>query len=132
MALVIRMRQQGANSRQQFRVVVTDVRAPRDGKYLEKLGWYNPFAAEGKNFQLDIPRIQFWIDQGAQISDRVKSMVKNFAPDVIQALTAKEVVKREKARVKRRFKAKAKANAQAEAPVAKAPAKAAAKARAKV
>jgi small subunit ribosomal protein S16 len=115
MALVIRMRQQGANSRQQFRVVVTDVRAPRDGKYLEKLGWYNPFAAEGKNFQLDIPRIQFWIDQGAQISDRVKSMVKNFAPDVIQALTAKEVVKREKARVKRRFKAKAKANIQASA-----------------
>jgi small subunit ribosomal protein S16 len=107
MALVIRMRQQGANSRQQFRVVITDVRAPRDGKYLEKLGWYNPFAAEGKNFQLDIPRIQFWLDQGAQISDRVKSMVKRFAPEVVQAMTAKEVAKREKTRIKIKEKAKA-------------------------
>ncbi len=109
MALVIRMRQQGANSRQQFRVVVTDVRSPRDGKYVEKLGWYNPFAQEGKNFQLDIPRIQFWLDQGAQISDRVKSMVERFAPEVVRGLTEKAVAKREKARVKRREKAKEKA-----------------------
>ena len=107
MALVIRMRQQGANSRQRFRVVVTDVRAPRDGKYLEKLGWYNPFGEEGKNYQLDIPRIQFWLDQGAQISDRVKSMVARYSPEVVQGMAAKEVAKREKARLKRRQKAKA-------------------------
>lgn len=109
MALIIRMRQQGANSRQQFRVVVTDVRSPRDGKYLEKLGWYNPFAEEGKNYQLDVPRIQFWLDQGAQISDRVKSIVKRFAPEVVQAMVGKEVAKREKARIKRRSKAEKKA-----------------------
>jgi small subunit ribosomal protein S16 len=107
MALVIRMRQQGANSRQRFRVVVTDVRSPRDGKYLEKLGWYNPFGQEGKNLQLDIPRIQFWLDQGAQISDRVKSMVERFSPDVVRGMAAKAVAKREKARLKRRQKAKA-------------------------
>lgn len=116
MALIIRMRQQGANSRQQFRVIVTDVRSPRDGKYVEKLGWYNPFGKEGKTFQLDIPRIQFWLDQGAQISDRVKSMVLSFAPEVVQALKQKEVAKREKTRIKRRDKAaKAKAKAKVKA-----------------
>jgi small subunit ribosomal protein S16 len=104
MALIIRMRQQGANSRQQFRVVLTCVRAPRDGKYMEKLGWYNPFAEEGKNYQLDVPRIQYWLDQGAMISDRVKSLVKRTAPEVVQALTARKVGKREKARIKRKQK----------------------------
>jgi small subunit ribosomal protein S16 len=106
MALVIRMRQQGANSRQRFRVVITDIRSPRDGKYIEKLGWYNPFGAEGKNYQLDLPRIQFWIDQGAQISDRVKSLVKKLAPEVVQQMTAKKVAKTEKARVKKAAKKK--------------------------
>ncbi len=106
MALVIRMRQQGANSRQRFRVVVTDERNPRDGKYVEKLGWYNPFAAEGKNYQLDVPRIQFWIDQGAQISDRVKSLVKKLAPEVVKEMSAKKVAKINKARAKRKAKAK--------------------------
>ena len=107
MALVIRMRQQGANSRQRLRVVVTDIRNPRDGKYIEKLGWSNPFGAEGKNYQLDVPRIQFWIDQGAQISDRVKTLVQRLAPEVVQQMVAKGVAKREKARVKKAAKKKA-------------------------
>jgi small subunit ribosomal protein S16 len=106
MALVIRMRQQGANSRQRFRVVLTDIRNPRDGKYIEKLGWYNPFGEEGKNYQIDVPRIQFWVDQGAQISDRVKSLVKKIAPEVVQQMGAKTVAKREKARAKRAAKRK--------------------------
>lgn len=104
MALVIRMRQQGASSKQQFRVVVTDIRNPRDGKYLEKLGWYNPFAAEGKNVQLDMDRLQYWLDNGAQISDRVKSLVKKLAPEVILQMSAKKVARIEKARAKRKAK----------------------------
>ncbi|MDE3045126.1 MAG: 30S ribosomal protein S16 [Verrucomicrobiota bacterium] len=102
MALIIRMRQQGANSRQRFRVVLTDVRYPRDGKYIEKLGWYNPFGPEGTNYQLDVPRIQYWIDQGAQVSDRVKSLVKRLAPEVVKQMGAKKVAKMEKARVQRK------------------------------
>lgn len=105
--LVIRMRQQGASSRQRFRVVVTDIRSPRDGKYIEKLGWYNPFAEEGKNYQIDVPRLQYWIDQGAQISDRVKSLVKRTAPEVVQQLVAKKVAKMDKER-NRKAKAKTK------------------------
>jgi small subunit ribosomal protein S16 len=43
MALKIRLRQQGRKNRQTYRLVVTDIRNPRDGKYLEMIGWYNPF-----------------------------------------------------------------------------------------
>ena len=102
MALIIRMRQQGANSRQRFRVVVTDSRHPRDGKYLEMVGWYNPFGATDKNYFLDVPRLQFWLGNGAQISDRVKSLVKRFAPEVIQELTQKKIAKVAKKREKRK------------------------------
>jgi small subunit ribosomal protein S16 len=102
MALVIRMRQQGANSRQSFRLVVTDSRHPRDGKYLEMIGWYNPFGNTDKNYFIDVPRIQYWLDNGAQISDRVKSLVKRFAPDVVKQLTAKKVAKIAKKREKRK------------------------------
>ena len=104
MALIIRMRQQGANSRQRFRVVVTDVRTRRDGKYVENLGWYNPFGQEGKNYEIDIPRVQHWLSAGAQISDVVKSLVKRIAPEVIKARTAKRVAREEKVRAKRKAK----------------------------
>ena len=106
MALMIRLRQQGANSRQSFRLVVTDKRNPRDGKYVEMLGWYNPFGETAKNLQIDIPRLQFWLDAGAVISDRAKALVKRIAPEVVQQMTAKQVAKRTKARVKRQQKKK--------------------------
>ncbi len=102
MALIIRMRQQGANSRQSFRLVVTDARNPRDGEYIEMLGWYNPFAEEDKNLQVDLDRLQYWLDAGAQISDRVKSLVKRVSPEVVQKLSEKKVAKQVKARAKRR------------------------------
>lgn len=102
MALVIRMRQQGASSRQRFRIVLTDSKNPRDGKYMEKLGWYNPFAPNEKGFALDVPRVQYWLGLGAQISDRVKTLVKKVAPEVIQEMTQKAVEKRVKARAKRK------------------------------
>lgn len=104
MALIIRMRQQGTSSRQRFRIVVTDVRAPRDGKYVDKLGWYNPFGPTDKNYFIDIPRLQYWMDHGAQISDRVCSLVKAVSPDTVKQLVAKKVAKREKARAQRKKK----------------------------
>jgi len=101
MALTIRMRQQGANSRQRFRLVVTDSRNPRDGKYLEMVGWYNPFGVDEKNYFIDVPRIEYWLGNGAQISDRVKSLVKRFAPEVVQKLTQKKVAKVAKKRAQK-------------------------------
>ncbi len=102
MALVIRMRQQGTNNRQSFRVVVTDERTPRDGKYIEMMGWYNPFSREESNFALDVPRLQYWIDRGAQISDRVKSLVRRAAPEVVQKMQAKRDVRLTKKRLQRK------------------------------
>ncbi len=102
MALIIRMRQQGASSRQRFRIVVTDSRYPRDGKYVEKLGWYNPFAPNDKNYFIDVPRVQYWLGVGAQISDRVKSLVAMTAPEVVQGLTQARVAKTVKRRAKRK------------------------------
>lgn len=104
MALVIRMRQQGAKNRQTYRVVVTDVRSPRDGKYIEKLGWYNPFAEGEKSLQLNAERLQHWLNMGAQVSESVQSLVQRSAPDVMKQQTAKKVARMEKARVKRKKK----------------------------
>lgn len=102
MALVIRMRQQGSSSRQKFRIVVTDERNPRDGKYVEKLGWYNPCGEDQNNCVIDVPLFQYWVDRGAQVSDRVLSLVTRLAPDVAKQMTLKKVAKVEKKRVKRK------------------------------
>ena len=98
---MIRMRQQGAKSRQRFRLVVTEKKAPRDGKYLEMVGWYNPFGKTDENYFIDVPRVQYWLDNGAQISDRVQSLVKRFAPEVVKQLVQKKVAKVAKRRQKK-------------------------------
>jgi len=100
MALIIRMRQQGAKGRHTFRVVVTDSRNPRDGKYLEMLGWYNPNVAD-ENYSVKIPRIQHWLEKGAELSERVKNLLGRSAPEVIKELTQKDVAKRAKRKEKR-------------------------------
>lgn len=104
MALTIRMRQQGAKGRHAFRLVVTDSRTPRDGKYLEMVGWYNPFAADDKSYTINVERLQHWLDNGAQISDSVRALVKRHAPEVIKQLVQKKVAKTAKKREKRNKK----------------------------
>ena len=71
----IRLRRTGCNNTASFRVVATDERSPRDGKFLEILGWYDP-KREGENFKLDMERVAFWQSKGAQLSDTVASMVR--------------------------------------------------------
>lgn len=71
----IRLRRTGCNNNVSFRVVATDERSPRDGKFLEILGWYDP-KREGENFKLDLDRVAFWQSKGAQLSETVSSMVK--------------------------------------------------------
>src|SRR5690348_1571771 len=102
MALIIRMRQQGTSSRQRFRLVVTDSKNPRDGKYLEMLGWYNPFGVDEKNYFIDVPRVEHWLAYGAQISDRAKALVKKVAPHVVKGLIQKEVAKVAKRRERKK------------------------------
>ena len=75
MAVKIRLTRTGCKNRAAFRVVAADGRSPRDGKFLEILGWYDP-TREGTNFKLELDRIEKWRSKGAQVSDTVRSLVK--------------------------------------------------------
>ena len=95
------MRQQGRKNRQTYRLVVTDIRTPRDGKYLEMLGWYNPFSA-GVDSSVNNDRINYWVNLGAEISPNAESIIARIAPDLMKDLRAKEQEHRQKKVAKRR------------------------------
>ena len=75
MSVKIRCRRTGANNDPCFRIVAADTRFPRDGKYLEILGWYDPKKKEN-GFSLKMERIEAWRSKGAQISEIVKSLMR--------------------------------------------------------
>jgi small subunit ribosomal protein S16 len=75
--VVIRMARGGAKNRPFYSIVVADSRMPRDGRFIERLGFYNPKAPEGQeNFRLAMDRVAHWVDQGAQPSDAVRKLIK--------------------------------------------------------
>ena len=106
MAVRIRMRQQGKKNRQTYRLVVADSRLPRDGKYLEMLGWYDPFRTEG-NASVDADRIRYWLDRGAQMSEAVEGIVGRCAPEVVQSWRSQLQAKRTKETAQRRERRRA-------------------------
>ena len=71
----IRLMRTGARNDPCFRVVAADTRSPRDGSFLEILGWYDP-KREGVNFKLDRERVDFWRGNGAAVSETVKSLLR--------------------------------------------------------
>ena len=73
MALKIRMSRGGAKKRPFYRIIVADSRMPRDGRYIEKLGTYNPLLPKDHDdrLTLDLDRAKHWISQGAKPSDRI-------------------------------------------------------------
>lgn len=72
MALKIRLARGGSKKRPFYRIVVADVRAPRDGRFVEKIGTYNPMLPkDGERVQLNTERVQYWLGEGAQPTDRV-------------------------------------------------------------
>jgi small subunit ribosomal protein S16 len=73
----IRLSRGGAKRRPFYHIVVTDSRNRRDGRYLERLGYFNPIAS-GKETRLtlDLERTNYWLGQGAQASDRVRTLMK--------------------------------------------------------
>lgn len=75
MAVAIRLRREGNRNSPYYKVVVADKRSPRDGKFIEILGNYDPKKA-GTNFTVKLDRIDHWVKNGAQMSDTVRSMVK--------------------------------------------------------
>ena len=73
MSLKIRLARGGAKKRPVYRIIVADARAPRDGRFIEKLGTYNPMLAKdsGQRVVLDIEKAKEWLAKGAQPTDRV-------------------------------------------------------------
>ena len=81
--VVIRMARGGARNRPFYNVVVADSRMPRDGRFIERLGYYNPKASEKEpQFQLALDRVEHWVKQGAQPSDAVKKLIKRGKSEV--------------------------------------------------
>jgi small subunit ribosomal protein S16 len=73
MSLVIRMARAGTKKRPFYHIVVADSRSPRDGRFIERLGFFNPLLPKEKTdrLKLDLEKVQAWIKKGAQPSDRV-------------------------------------------------------------
>ena len=75
--VVIRLARGGAKKRPFYNVVVTDSRNPRDGRFIERVGFYNPIATEREEgLRLAMDRIAFWKERGAKLSDTVEMLVK--------------------------------------------------------
>jgi small subunit ribosomal protein S16 len=75
MAVSIRLRREGTTNRPYYKVVVADQRSPRDGKFIEIIGNYDP-KKTGANASIDLTRADYWIEKGAQPSDTLRSLIK--------------------------------------------------------
>ena len=74
MSVKIRLRRMGKKKQPHYRIVVTDSRAPRDGRFVENIGYYNPMSNPGK-LSLDLGRVDYWVGEGAIVSPTVGSLV---------------------------------------------------------
>jgi small subunit ribosomal protein S16 len=84
MAVSIRLRREGAKNRPYYKVVVADSRSPRDGKFIEIIGTYDP-RKTGHNSTLKLDRVEYWISKGAQASDTVRSLIKKNKKQIVSA-----------------------------------------------
>jgi small subunit ribosomal protein S16 len=76
----IRLTRGGAKKRPFYHIIVTDSRSARDGRNIERLGYYNPIAAGAeKRVELNTERVKFWVGQGAQMTDKVADLYKQVA-----------------------------------------------------
>ena len=109
MPITIRLSRTGTKKRPQYRVVVADSRFPRDGRFIEKLGTYNPMLPKDskERVQIDLERVKHWLSKGAQPSDRV-----------LRFLDAAGIKKREKRNNPERAVPRKERKAQAEAAAA--------------
>ena len=78
MAMKIRLARGGSKKRPFYRIVAADSRMPRDGRFIEKLGTYNPLLPKDseERVKMNMERVQYWMDQGAQPTDRISRMLE--------------------------------------------------------
>jgi small subunit ribosomal protein S16 len=120
MAVAIRLRREGALNRPYFKVVVADKRSPRDGKFIEIVGTYDP-KKRGNNSTLKLDRVEYWISKGAQPSDTVRSLIKKNKNPEAAAKKAAAVEAKKAAKPKTAAKTEAPAPASEAAAPAPAP-----------
>lgn len=134
MSLKIRLSRGGAKKRPYYRIVIADSRSPRDGRFIERVGSFDPLLPKdhAERVQLNVERVQHWLSVGALPTDRVlrfldaAGLLKREARNNPQkALPGKKRQEREEAQRQAAEEAKAAAEAPAEAPAEEAPAEAA-------
>ena len=75
--VTIRLSRGGAKKRPFYQIVVADSRSPRDGRFIERVGFFNPIAqGNEERVRIDLDRVNHWVGQGASLSDRVATLVK--------------------------------------------------------
>ncbi len=75
--VTIRLARGGSKKRPFYHVVVTDSRSARDGRFIERVGFFNPIATGGEErVRFDVERVEYWVGTGAQLSERVASLLK--------------------------------------------------------
>ena len=72
----IRLRRMGAKKAPYYRLIVADSRSPRDGRFIEELGTYDPMAEGEQKIKVDMERAQYWIANGAQPTETVRGLLK--------------------------------------------------------
>ena len=97
--VVVRLAKSGAKKNPYYFITVADSRKPRDGSYIERLGFFNPSAkGSEEKLRFNIERFDYWVEQGVQVSDRVKELEKDarMSPEELQAKLDLKKEKREK------------------------------------
>lgn len=84
--VTIRLSRGGAKKQPFYHIVATDSRSRRDGRYIERLGYYNPVArGDATAVQIDLDRVDYWTSVGAQMSERVNKVVKGYRKEQASA-----------------------------------------------
>jgi small subunit ribosomal protein S16 len=102
--VIIRLSRSGSKKKPYFNVVVQDSRKRRDGRFIERIGFYNPMAQSGsETIRLDQERIAYWKDNGAQISETMSRIIKLQAkgPEGLEAMKQKDIKKAEAKKAKK-------------------------------
>jgi len=76
MPVKIRLARFGSKKKPIYRVVVTDIRSPRDGRFIERIGWYDPRTSNDDSLKMDLARVDHWISQGATPTDKADKLIK--------------------------------------------------------
>jgi small subunit ribosomal protein S16 len=124
MSLKIRLARAGAKKRPFYRIVIADSRSPRDGRFIERVGSYNPMVAKDhpERVVLNVERIKHWLGVGAQPTERVARLFGKAGLGPVPAVPQQTKKSQPKAKAQERMKAAAEAAGAAEGAAAEAPA----------